>query len=126
MMNRLLAVSFTVLVPNPLVASPAGCSEREMSVDASDRNSAQASSCHGEQSGRSGKRPNRLWIVAGVAVGAIALGVAVDRQWLSLGALTPLILSLPCAILMFMCMRGMNRSAGADNNGQSDDRSAPR
>lgn len=97
-----------------------------MSVDATDRNPAQASSCHGGQSGRSGKRRNGLLIVAGVAVGAIALGVAVDRQWLSLGALTPLILSLPCAIMMFMCMRGMNRSVGADANAQSDDRSASR
>ncbi len=99
-----------------------------MSVDASDPNSVQASSCHGGRSGRSGKRRNGLLIVivAGVAVGAIALGVAVDRQWLSLGALTPLILSLPCMVMMLMCMRGMNRSAGADANAQSDDRPASR
>lgn len=97
-----------------------------MSVEASRRGSAQASSGHSGQSGRSGKRRNGLLIVAGVAVVAIVLGVAVDRQWLSLGALTPLILSLPCMFMMVMCMRGMNRSAGADGNGQSDDRSAPR
>jgi hypothetical protein len=92
-----------------------------MSVEASHRGSPQAPSCHSGQSDRSGKRRNGLLIVAGVAVVAIALGVAVDRQWLSLGALTPLLLTLPCAVMMFMCMRGMNRSAGADANAQGDD-----
>lgn len=89
-----------------------------MSVDASHRNAAQAPSCHSGQSGHSGKRQNGVLIVAGVAIVAIALGVAVDRQWLSLGALTPLLLMLPCAVMMLMCVRGMNRSAGA--NAQSD------
>lgn len=97
-----------------------------MSVDVSHRNGAQPPSCHGAQSGRSGKHRNGLLIVAGVAVVAIALGVAVDRQWLSLGALTPLLLSLPCALMMLMCMRGMNRSAGANADAQSDDGSGSR
>ncbi len=91
-----------------------------MSVDASHRNLAQAFSCHGAQPGRSGKRGNGLLLGAGLAIVAIALGVAVDRQWLSFGALTPLILSLLCMVMMVMCMRGMNRSAGRDANAQSD------
>lgn len=97
-----------------------------MSVEPSNRNAAQAPSCQSGPSARSGKRVNGLLLLAGVAIVAIALGVAIDRQWLSLGALTPLLLTLPCALMMFMCMRGMNRSTGADANARSDDEPDPR
>lgn len=97
-----------------------------MSVDASHGNAQQAPACRGAEPGRSGKRGRGLLLVAGLAIVAIALGVAVDRQWLSLGALTPLLLTLPCALMMLMCMRGMNRSAGADANAQRDDDSLSR
>ncbi len=52
---------------------------------------------------------------AGVAL-AIALGVAVDQRWLTLGALTPLLLTLPCAVMMLMCMRGMNNCSNTETN----------
>lgn len=95
-----------------------------MSVGSSHRDAAQTPSCHGAEPARSGKRRNGLLLIAGVAIVAIALGVGIDRQWLSLGALTPLLLTLPCALMMLMCMRGMNRSA--DANARSDDESVPR
>ena len=95
-----------------------------MSVDASQGNAAPA--CRRAEPRGSSKRRNGLLLVAGVVIVAIALGVAVDRQWLSLGALTPLLLTLPCALMMLMCMRGMNRSASADANGRSDDDSVSR
>jgi hypothetical protein len=39
-------------------------------------------------------------------VGAIAL--ALTQHWLAVAELGPLLFLLPCALMMFMCMKGMN------------------
>lgn len=72
--------------------------------------------CHGARSGRHARRRNGFMIVTAVAVLALALGIAIDRQWLSLGAFTPLLLALPCATMIFICMRGMNHGAADASN----------
>jgi hypothetical protein len=57
--------------------------------------------------------------------GAIVAGtaLALSQHWLTVPELTPLLFLLPCAVMMFMCMKGMNHgqqtsaappSAGAD------------
>jgi hypothetical protein len=48
------------------------------------------------------------------AVGALALG----QRWFTVANLLPLLYALPCAAMMFMCMRGMNhgRQAGTAQN----------
>lgn len=66
-----------------------------------------------------------LAIAAAIAALAIAFGVAVDRRWLSLAALAPLLFTLPCAVMMLMCMRGMKHGSNAETrpsalNGQDD------
>jgi hypothetical protein len=43
-------------------------------------------------------------VTLAVAVAAFAL----SRYWLPLATFAPLILLVPCAVMMFMCMRGMN------------------
>lgn len=73
-------------------------------------------SCHGAKSNRRMNWPTGVAMAAVVGALAITLGVAVDQQWLSLGALTPLLLTLPCAVMMLMCMRGMNNCSNTETN----------
>ncbi len=42
--------------------------------------------------------------------GAIVAGVALalSQHWLTVADLAPLLFLLPCAVMMFMCMKGMN------------------
>lgn len=47
-----------------------------------------------------------------LAAGGILL--ALWRHWLTLGELTPLLFTLPCAVMMFMCMKGMNHGQSSD------------
>jgi len=55
----------------------------------------------------------RVMIVLGLAVvvGLTALGLG--QNWLTVAGLLPLLYVLPCAALMFMCMKGMNHSPQA-------------
>jgi hypothetical protein len=48
-------------------------------------------------------------VTLAVAVAAFAL----SQSWLSVATLAPLILLVPCAVMMFSCMKGMNRSVQA-------------
>jgi hypothetical protein len=38
----------------------------------------------------------------------VAVVLALGQHWLSTAALTLLLFLVPCAVMMFMCMRGMN------------------
>lgn len=83
---------------------------------------ASSGSCHG---GAPGSLKRRSWRSGLVIVGALAalagvLAFAVDQRWLALSALAPLLYSLPCALMMFMCMRGMNRRACAETGADRD------
>jgi hypothetical protein len=57
-------------------------------------------------------RRRGLVMAAALAVGGIVL--ALWQHWLTLGELTPLLFTLPCAVMMFMCMKGMNHGQSSD------------
>jgi hypothetical protein len=46
-------------------------------------------------------------IIAGAVTTAVA-ALALGQHWLTVAGLTPLLFVLPCAAMMFMCMKGMN------------------
>src|SRR5438445_8518048 len=51
-----------------------------------------------------GGRRRLVIVVAAVAAGAIAL--ALGQHWLAAADLVPLLFLLPCATMMFMCLKG--------------------
>ncbi len=55
-------------------------------------------------------------IVAGAALIGLLL-LALGEKWVALSAVAPLLYILPCAVMMFMCMKGMNHGR---NEGSSD------
>jgi hypothetical protein len=64
------------------------------------------SSCHRADGPPGGWLNQRqALIVGGVAIAA-AIVIALGQQWLTIAALAPLLFLLPCAVMMFMCMRG--------------------
>ena len=67
-----------------------------------------SSSCHGGSRASVGWLSGRRGLIfgAGAIVVVVALGLA--QHWLSAAALTLLLFLVPCAVMMFMCMRGMN------------------
>jgi hypothetical protein len=73
-------------------------------------------SCHRSTGGTAGwfSRPRVLTIAAAVVVAASMAAVASGRHWLVLADLLPLLYVLPCAAMMFVCMRGMNRARQTD------------
>jgi DUF2933 family protein len=81
------------------------------------------SSCHYASQGPRSWLSRRRGLVFGG--GAIVAGtvLALSQHWLNVAELTPLLFLLPCAVMMFICMKGMNHgkqtgaaqgSAGAD------------
>jgi hypothetical protein len=90
------------------------------------------SSCHGASQGSGSWLSRRRGLVlgGGVIVAGAALGLS--QHWLTVADLVPLLFVLPCAVMMFMCMKGMNHgqqtsaapaSAGADTPISTDTRS---
>lgn len=63
-------------------------------------------------SGGLGGRP--ALAVAGVVIAA-GIGLALSQHWLDLATLVPLLFVLPCMAMMFMCIKGMNRSQQTDS-----------
>jgi len=58
-----------------------------------------------------------------VVAGAVAAGVvafALDKHWLAIADLAQLLFILPCAVMMFICMKGMNRGQQNDSAQASD------
>jgi hypothetical protein len=67
-----------------------------------------SSSCHNASQGSVSWLSRRRGLVFGG--GAIVAGVALalSQHWLTVAELIPLLFLLPCAAMMFMCMKGMN------------------
>jgi hypothetical protein len=51
----------------------------------------------------------RRGLVIALAVAAAAVAIAAGQHWLAVADLVPLLFVLPCAVMMFTCMKGMNR-----------------
>jgi hypothetical protein len=51
----------------------------------------------------------RRGFVVAVAAAASALALALGQDWLAVADLVPLLFVLPCAVMMFTCIKGMNR-----------------
>jgi hypothetical protein len=60
-----------------------------------------------------------------VAVAAAAIALALSQHWLAIADLVPLLVVLPCAVMMFTCMKGMNRGQQADTAQTSLQNGAP-
>ena len=73
---------------------------------------AETSFCH-SAGGSSGSlfRRRRGLIVGGVFVVA-SVALALGQGWIALASLTPLLFLLPCALMMFMCMKGHGGPTG--------------
>jgi hypothetical protein len=80
-------------------------------------------SCHSAGQGSGSWLSRRRSLVFGGATIAAGIAFALSQNWLTVAALTPLLFLLPCAVMMLMCMKGMNHgeqtsaapaSAGAD------------
>jgi hypothetical protein len=67
------------------------------------------SSFHGSGQGSPGWLGGRRGLVVGVAVAAAAIALVLSQHWLAVVDLVPLLLILPCAVMMFHCVTGMNR-----------------
>src|ERR1700730_3002056 len=81
------------------------------------------SSCHGAGQGSPGWLSGRRGRVVGVAVAAAAILLASSQHWLSVAELVQLLVVLPCAVMMFTCMKGMNRGQQADSTNHVAERS---
>lgn len=75
---------------------------------------ADSSSYDGPGQGSSGGLSRRRSIVVAAALAAAAVALALDHHWLAVADLVPLLLVLPCAAMMFKCMKGMNPSQQTD------------
>ena len=61
----------------------------------------------------------------GVAAAAAAIALALSQHWLAIADLVPLLAVLPCAVMMFHCMKGMNRGQQTDTPQASLPNEAP-
>ena len=59
-----------------------------------------------------------LTITGAVTAGVVAL--ALGQRWLAIADLAPLLFILPCAAMMFLCMKGMNHGRQNDSAQASD------
>jgi hypothetical protein len=80
-------------------------------------------SCHDASQGLGSWLSRRRGLVFGGGAIVAGTALALSQHWLAVAELTPLLFVLPCAVMMFMCMKGMNHgqqtsaapaSAGAD------------
>ena len=72
-----------------------------------------SSSCHGANQSSGTWLSRRRGLVFGG--GAIVAGatLALSQHWLTVAELTPLLFTLPCAVMMFMCMNHGQQTGGA-------------
>lgn len=66
----------------------------------------------------------RAWILGGGVVAAI-LALAVSQHWLAAADLTVLLFLAPCALMMLMCMKGMNHGQQTAGNQASPNTKGP-
>ncbi len=64
--------------------------------------------------GRSLSRRNK-WLLAAAAA-LVTGGLAVGSKWLSLASILPLLYTLPCLLVVAMCMKMQGKGGGANNN----------
>jgi hypothetical protein len=83
------------------------------------------SSCHGSGQGSPRWLRGRRGLVVGVAAAATAIALTLSQHWLAIANLVPLLVVLPCAAMMFTCMKGMNRGQQADTAQSSLQNGAP-
>jgi hypothetical protein len=67
-----------------------------------------SSSYHSTDQGSGSWLSRRRGLVLGGAVIVAGIAFALSQHWLAVAALTPLLFLLPCVVMMFMCMKGMN------------------
>ena len=70
--------------------------------------------CHGAGQASPGRLSGRRSFVVGVAAAAAAIALTLSQHWLAIADLVPLLAVLPCAVMMFHCMKGMNRGQQTD------------
>jgi Protein of unknown function (DUF2933) len=68
-----------------------------------------SSSCHSASQGSGSWLRRRRGMVLGGGVIVTATAFALSQHWLTVAELTPLLFLLPCTVMMFMCMKGMNQ-----------------
>jgi hypothetical protein len=82
-----------------------------------------SSSCHGAGRDSGGWLTRRRGLVFGGGAVAAAVAVALNQHWLTVADLPLLLFLLPCAVMMLMCMKGMNhgqQTAGAQASANAD------
>ena len=72
------------------------------------------SSCHAAKQGSPSRRLRSRGLIIAAALTAGVVVLAVWQRWLTLAELTPLLFAVPCAVMMFMCMKGMNHGQSGD------------
>jgi len=75
--------------------------------------------------GSPGWLSRRRGLVVGAAVAAAAIALALSQHLLAIANRGPLLVVLPCAVMMFTCMKGMNRGQQADTEQTSLQNAAP-
>ena len=70
--------------------------------------------CHGAGQASPGWLSRRRSFVVGVAAAAAAIALTLSQHWLAIADLVPLLAVLTCAVMMFHCMKGMNRGQQTD------------
>jgi len=70
--------------------------------------------CHGAGQASPGWLSGRRSFVVGVAAAAAAIALALSQHWLAIADLVPRLAVLPCAVMMFHCMKGMNHGQQTD------------
>ena len=78
------------------------------------------SSCHDASQGPGNWLSRRRGLVFGGGAIVAGTALALSQHRLAVAELTPLLFVLPCAVMMFMCMKGMNygTQAGAVTRSQ--------
>ncbi len=97
-----------------------GTTNRQMTTPA-----AGGSSGHGAAQGSPGWLSGRRGLVLGLAAAAAAIALALSQHWFAIADLVPLLAVLPCAAMMFHCMKGMNRGQQTDTAQASLQNEAP-
>ncbi len=83
----------------------------------------ECSSSHGGARGSGGRLSHWRGLVFGGGAVAAAVALALNQHWLTVADLPLLLFLLPCAVMMLMCMKGMNhgqQTAGAQASANTD------
>ena len=83
------------------------------------------SSCHGAGQSSPGWLNGWRGPVVWVAAATAAVALALSQHWVAVADLLPLLVVLPCAVMMLSCMKGMNRGQQADTAQTSLQNGAP-